>query len=83
VGDVLGADDAALAGALHLCAAEAEEAGGGERGVQGGDELGTVVVAAGLAGGEKDERVGRGGDGLILIRNGGRLLIGNGWRPCR
>jgi hypothetical protein len=68
VGDVLGADGAALPGAFHLGAAEAEEVGFGEGGDQGGDELRAVEVAACLAGGEKDARVGGYGDGLILER---------------
>ncbi len=62
VGDVLGADDAALAGALHLQAAEAEEAGCGKLGLQGFDELGAVVIAAGLAGGEEDAWIFAGSD---------------------
>jgi len=47
-------------------AAEAGEGGAGQARVQGGDEGGAVVVAGGLAGGEKDARVGRRGDGFSL-----------------
>ena len=62
VGDVLGTDDALLAGGGHLCAAEAGEGGGWDAGAQFGDDLCAVVVAGGLAGGEEDARVGVGGD---------------------
>jgi hypothetical protein len=54
-----------LALAFHLAAAEAEEGGGGEIGAQCGDELGTVVVAAGLAGRDKDARIGESGDDSV------------------
>jgi len=53
-----------LAGALHVEAAEAGEGGVTERGAEAGDEGGAVVVAGGLACGEEDVRVGRGGDGF-------------------
>jgi hypothetical protein len=68
--DVLGADDLLLAGTLHLRAAEAGEGGGGEAGAQGGDELGTVGVAGGFAGGEEETRVGCGGDEIEFIEFG-------------
>ena len=61
-GYVFGADDAGLAGLLHVCAAEAGEGGGRETLAQGGDEGGAVVVAGGFAGGEEDARVGDGRD---------------------
>jgi hypothetical protein len=57
VGDVFGADDAGLAGLLHLAAAEAEEGGKGQRGFEDVDELGAVVIAGGFAGGEEEARV--------------------------
>jgi hypothetical protein len=63
-GDVFGADDALLAGVLHVEAAEAGEGGVGEAEFEGVDEGGAVVVAGGLACGEEDVRVGRGGDGF-------------------
>jgi hypothetical protein len=63
VGDVFGADDAGLAGGLHLGAAEAGEGCGGNTDAELGDDLGAVVVARGFAGGEEDARVGFGGDG--------------------
>jgi hypothetical protein len=62
VGDIFGADDAELAGVGHLGAAEAGEGGGWQARAQFGDDLGAVVVAGGLAGGEEDARVGGGGD---------------------
>jgi hypothetical protein len=68
VGDVLGTDVAAQAGALHLLPAEAEEAGARQLGLQGVDELGAVMIAAGLAGGEEDAGIfscNNGADGGI------------------
>ena len=62
VGNVLGADDAPLAGRLHRSAAKAGEAGLRQAGAEFGDDLGAVVVAGGLAGGEEDARVGMGSD---------------------
>ncbi len=66
VGDVLCADDAGLSGLLHEEAAEAGEGGGGELLFEGRDELGAVEIARGLAGGEEEVRIGRGGDGGLL-----------------
>jgi len=63
-GYVFGADDAGLAGLLHVRAAEAGEGGGGEALAQGGDEGGAVVVAGGFACGKEDARVGDGRDGI-------------------
>jgi len=63
-GYVFGADDAGLAGLLHVRAAKAGEGGVGQALVQRGDEGGAVVVAGGFASGEKDARVGYGGDGI-------------------
>ena len=50
VGDVFGADDAVLAGVVHLAAAKSEERGVGERGAEVGDDLRAIVISAGLAG---------------------------------
>jgi hypothetical protein len=50
VGDVLGADDALLAGGFHAGAAQAGEGGGGQAGAEFGDDLSAVEVAGGLAG---------------------------------
>jgi hypothetical protein len=63
VGDILGADDALLPGRLHLSAAKAKEGGPGVSAGEFGDDLRAVVIAGGLAGGEKDGRVGGGSDG--------------------
>jgi hypothetical protein len=57
-GDVFGADGLVLALPGHVCAAEAGEDGAGDAFAEGGDELGAVGVAGGLAGGEEDARVG-------------------------
>jgi len=65
VGDIFGADDALLALALHLVAAEADERGRWQGRPEGGDELRAVVVAAGLAGREEDARVGGIGDNSV------------------
>ncbi|HWB32142.1 MAG TPA: YdeI/OmpD-associated family protein [Acidobacteriaceae bacterium] len=62
MGDVFGVDDALLAGGLHLRATEAGEGGAGDAGAEASDDLCAVVVAGGLAGGEEEERIGRGGD---------------------
>ena len=62
VGHVFGADDALLACGLHLATAEAEERGAGVAACELGDDLCAVVIARGFAGGEKDGRVGGGGD---------------------
>jgi len=62
VGDVLGADDALLAGGFHGGSAEAGKGSEGNAGAEFGDDFGAVVVAGGFAGGEKDARVGDGGD---------------------
>ena len=78
-GYVFGADDASLAGLLHVCAAKAGEYCAGQALVEGSDESGSVVVAGGFASGEKDARVGDGGDSLSLsCENGERL-----WRRTR
>ena len=66
VGDVLGADDALLAGGFHAGPAQAGEDGGGQAGMEFGDDGGAIVVAGGLAGGEEDARVGDGGDASSL-----------------
>ena len=57
VGYVFGVDDAVLTRGFHLFAAEAEKRRR-KAGAEFGDELGTVVVAAGFAGGEEDARIG-------------------------
>ena len=54
VGDVFGAYDSLLSGGLHLGAAEAEEAGVRVAAGELLDDLGTVVVAGGFAGGDED-----------------------------
>ena len=64
VSDVFGADDAGLAGLLHVRAAEASEGGFGKVSTQGGDEGGAVGIAGGFSGGEEDARVGLRGDGF-------------------
>jgi uncharacterized protein YdeI (YjbR/CyaY-like superfamily) len=74
VGDVFGTDDAVLAGLLHLFAAKAEEGSLREAGAEFADELGSVVVAAGFAGREKDVRVGCGGDGTSVDFSGGDCM---------
>jgi len=71
-GNVFGADDAGLAGLLHVRAAEAGEGGVGQARAQGVDEGGAVVVAGGFAGGEEDARVGLRGDGFSLA---GGLIV--------
>jgi uncharacterized protein YdeI (YjbR/CyaY-like superfamily) len=61
---------------LHLAAAETE---GGEvrvTGVQLGDDLGAVVIAAGFAGREEDARVGVGCDGISVDFSGGDCMAG-------
>ncbi|HEY6412735.1 MAG TPA: YdeI/OmpD-associated family protein [Edaphobacter sp.] len=58
MGDILGADDAVLAGVSHLFAAEAEELCLRIAGAKFGDDLGAVVVTTGFAGGEEDSRIG-------------------------
>src|ERR1019366_8031903 len=63
VGDVLGADDALLAGGFHGGAAESGEGGAGQAGAEFGDDLGAVVVAGGFACGEEDAPIGDGSDG--------------------
>ena len=65
--DILGANDALLASIGHLCATEAGKAGLGQSRAQMGDDAGSIVVARGLAGGEKDARIGDGGDGYEFI----------------
>ena len=50
VGNVLGADDAIEAGVFHLLAPKTEVRGVGVAASQLGDELRSVVVAAGFAG---------------------------------
>jgi hypothetical protein len=87
VGDVFGADDAGLAGGFHLGAAEAREGGLsweglGDAGAQLGDDLGAVVVAGGLAGGEEDARVGRGGDRDEFSGSKGIELVGGFIMRC-
>lgn len=58
--DVFGADDALLAGSLHLLAAEPGEGRSWEVAAQGGDEVGAVGVSGGFAGRQKDARIGDG-----------------------
>jgi len=70
VGYVLGADDAVLTCVGHLFAAEAEGGEMREAGAQFGDELGSVVVAAGFSGGEEEGRIGVGGDEVSLAVEG-------------
>jgi hypothetical protein len=65
VGDIFRADQALLASALHLDAAETGEVGIRQRPLEGGDQGRAVGVAGGLTGGEEDSipaRVGSGGD---------------------
>jgi uncharacterized protein YdeI (YjbR/CyaY-like superfamily) len=76
VGHVLGANDAFLAGGFHLAAAESEEAGRWMAAVQFVDDLGSVVVARGLAGGEKQGRVGGCLDGSSVDFSGGDCMAG-------
>ena len=78
VGDVFGADDAALAGFGHLVAAETGEGGGGECGGECADDLCAVVVARGLTGREEEVRVGRRGDEASLAG-----FAGGSCRGCR
>jgi len=66
VGDVLGADDALLAGGFHAGPTQAGEAGARQAGVEFGDDLGAVEIARGLAGGHEDARIGDGGDAFSL-----------------
>ena len=66
VGDIFSAYDAVKARGFHLFAAEAE-AGNVRMAVsQFGDELCAVMVAAGLAGREKDSRMGWINDGTSV-----------------
>jgi uncharacterized protein YdeI (YjbR/CyaY-like superfamily) len=83
VGDVFGADDAVLAGLLHLFAAKAEEGRLREAVTELADELGTVVVAAGFAGREEDARVGCGGDGTSVDFSGGDCMAGSAAKRFR
>ena len=77
VGDVLGADDALLAGGFHAGPAEAGEGGVRQAGMEFGNDMGAVEVAGGLAGGEEDARVGDG-------RNASSLPLGAGeWGGLR
>jgi hypothetical protein len=64
--DVFGADDLLLMLTCHLSAAETGEAGAGDAGAEGGDDLGAVGVAGGFAGREEDARVGGSGDASSL-----------------
>ena len=66
-GDVFGADDLLLVLASHLGAAEAGEGGVRKTCAEGSDELGTVGVAGGFAGREKDARIGCSGDEVEFI----------------
>ena len=63
-GHIFGADDALLAGGLHGAAPQTGEGGGGQLLAEPVDQVGTVGVAGGLAGGEEDARVGVVGDGV-------------------
>jgi uncharacterized protein YdeI (YjbR/CyaY-like superfamily) len=63
VGDVFGVDDTLLAGGFHLAASEAEEAGARMATGEFSDDLCAVVIAGGLACGEKGGRDGGGGYG--------------------
>jgi uncharacterized protein YdeI (YjbR/CyaY-like superfamily) len=76
VGDVLGADDALLSGSLHLAAAEAEEGGAGMALRQLGDNLGSVMVARGLACREEDGRIGWRRDAFSVDFSGGACMAG-------
>jgi len=58
VGDVFGADDAVLASGLHRGTTEAGEGGQRNTGAEFRDDLGSVMVARGFAGGEKNAWVG-------------------------
>jgi hypothetical protein len=66
VGYIFGTYDALLTGGLHLSSAKAEEGGPGMAAEELGDDLCAVVIAGGLSGGEKDQRVGYRGDEISL-----------------
>jgi hypothetical protein len=80
---VFSADDAVEAGGLHLGATEAERGEVRMAGVEFGEELRAVVVAAGFAGGEEDARVGGGGDGTSVDFSGGDCMGGSGAKKFR
>jgi hypothetical protein len=67
VGDVFGADHALLAGRGHLGPAQAGKAGLRQPRAQLRNDPRAVVVARGLAGGEKDARIGAGSDAYEFI----------------
>jgi uncharacterized protein YdeI (YjbR/CyaY-like superfamily) len=74
VSHVLCADDTVEASFFHFFAAEAEAGEVGVAGAEFGEELGTVVVAAGFTSREKDSRVGGGGDGTSVDFSGGDCM---------
>ncbi|HTF66593.1 MAG TPA: YdeI/OmpD-associated family protein, partial [Edaphobacter sp.] len=76
MGHVLGADDPVLACDLHLAPAETEEARSRMAAVKLGDDLGPVVIARGLTGGEKDGRVGGRRDAFSVDFSGGACMAG-------
>lgn len=64
--DVFSSDDLLLALSGHLGAAEASEGSVREASAEGGDDLGAIGVPGGLAGREKDARIGGNGDASSL-----------------
>ena len=74
VGNVFGAHNAVLAGVGHFLAAEAEELGVRRAGAEFGNDLGTVVIATGLAGGEEDSRIGCRYDGISVDFSRGNCM---------
>jgi hypothetical protein len=58
VSDVLGPNDAVLMSFLHPLTAKSGESGSRDRFPQGMDQLCAIGIAGGLAGREKDARIG-------------------------
>jgi hypothetical protein len=67
VGHVFGAHDALLSCAGHGISAQSGKSRGGQSRAQLGNNPRAVVVARGLAGGEKDARIGMGSDAYDFI----------------
>ena len=74
VGDVFGAHDTIQAGVGHFFAAEPEELGLRRAVAEFCNDLGTVVIATGLAGGEEDSRIGCRYDGISVDFSRGNCM---------
>jgi hypothetical protein len=82
-GDVLGADDPLLAQGLHADAAEAEELGGRLASSQFGNQLRAILVAAGLSGRKKNNRVGVDCDAISVDFSRGVCMAGKSAKSFR